>query len=67
MQTNAKQQESDPDFGEFGRNPLVGHEAGCERPDRHAREQVADQRWEAKRAGRCSANKCHDKADHQGG
>ena len=44
MQADAEHQQDDADLGELVGDVLVGDEAGRERPDQDAGEQIADQR-----------------------
>ena len=51
MQADAEHQQDHADLGQLRRQGLVGDEAGRERPDHDAREQVAHQRRQPQRAG----------------
>ncbi len=44
MQADAEHQQDDTKLGEFGGERLIGDEAGRERTDGDAREEIADQR-----------------------
>jgi hypothetical protein len=57
MQAHAEHQQHHPDLGQLGRDLRVGHEAGRERPDDHARQQIPHQ-------GR-QPDPCSEKAEHE--
>jgi hypothetical protein len=67
VQSDAEHQQDHADLGQFLREPGVAHESGCERSDRDAREQVAQQ-WRQPQA-RGHEAECHreDEADRDQG
>jgi len=48
VEPHSEHQEHDADLGELGGKLDVAHETGCVRPDRHAGQEVRDDRREAK-------------------
>ena len=67
VQADREQQQGHADIGELVGEVLVGDEAGRERPDRDARQQVADQGRGAQAVRRHPEGEGEHDADHEGG
>ena len=67
MQADAEHQQNDADFGEFGGKALVGDEAGRERADGDAGEQVAYDGGNAQPLGKRAQDEGQRQADDNGG
>ena len=67
VQADAEHQQDDADLGQLARQLLVADEAGRERPDRDAGQQIADQRRQAQLDRQETAGERHDQAHDDGG
>ena len=63
MQADAEHQQNDADLGELVGDVLVGDEAGRERPDDDAGEQIADQRRQLEAVGHDAEGEGEHEAD----
>ncbi len=67
MQSDTEHQQDDADFGELVRYIGVTHETRRERAHRHAREQIADERWQLQPARDKPADEGEDQSHDKHG
>jgi hypothetical protein len=66
VQADPEHEQHDPDLGELGREVQVGDKPRGERPHRHTRQQIAEERWQAQAHGEEAAQKGNGQAHADG-